>query len=228
VVARYLPSPARIEAGRSSGPLTALKEALVAWVEIQRQGHQYELQAVVCNHLDDPALDKALEDLAAGRKPFGVFSMFKGGLKAKIEKIGLEGRHPSGANDWIVIQRFRAWQQEASRFLGRWSGIARAIEAPVLPAEWEKARPELLRLGRLVDHLHGFHSDVDVYRRAIRKLFPYGVDADEVLHQGRCTKILEALNAHLEKADLTEAIDLRSKLAQYQQREAFTISCCTL
>jgi hypothetical protein len=117
-----------------------------------------------------------------------------------------------GNRDWIVIQRFRAWQQEASRFLGRWSGVARAIEAPVLPAERENARPELLRLGRLVDHLHGFHSDVDVYRRAIRKLFPYGVDADEVLHQGRCTKILEALNAHLEKADLTEAIDLRSKL----------------
>src|ERR1700730_1274253 len=128
-------------------PLTALKEALVVWVEIHRQGHEYELQAVVCDNVEDPALDKALEDLAAGRRPFGIFTMFKGGLKAKIENTRLEGRYPASPDDWVVIRKYRAWQQEATRFVGRWSGIARAIEAPVLPTDWEKARPELRRLG---------------------------------------------------------------------------------
>jgi very-short-patch-repair endonuclease len=195
-----------------STPLTAIKEAVVRWVEIHREGREYELQTVVCDYFDDPAFDKALEDLAAGRKPFSIFSMFRGGLKAKIETTRIEGRTPSSPNDWVVIRKYRSWQQEASRFVGRWSGIARAIEAPTLPTEWEEARPELLRLGRLVERLHGLHSDVDMYRQAIRTLFPYGMDADEVLHYGRCAKILQALNAHLEKADLTEAIDLRSKL----------------
>ena len=138
--------------------------------------------------------------------------MFKGGLKAKIENTGLEGRQPSSPDDWVIIWRYRSWQQEARRFVGRWSGIARAIEAPALPTEFEQARSELLRLGRLVERLHGLYADVDVYRQAIRTLFPYGIDADEVLHHGRCATILEALNAHLEKADLTEAIELRSKL----------------
>jgi hypothetical protein len=193
-------------------PLTALKEAVILWVEIHRKGREYELQTVVCDHVDDPAFDRALEDLAAGRRPFGIFSMFKGGLKAKIETTSIEGRTPSNPNDWVVIRGYRSWQQEANRFVGRWSGIARAIDSPVLPTEWEKARPEVLRLGRLVERLHGLHSDVHVYQQAIRTLFPYGIDADEVLHYGRCAKILEALNAHLEKADLTEAIDLRSKL----------------
>ena len=193
-------------------PLTALTEALVVWVEIHRQGHEYELQAVFCDYVQDLALDKALEDLASGRRPFGIFSMFKGGLKAKVDNTALEGRRPSSPDDWEIIRRYRSWQQEAHRFVGRWSGIARAIEAPVLPTEWEQARSELLRLGRLVERLYGLHSDVEVYRQAILALFPYGIDADEVLHHGRCAKILEALNAHLEKAGLTEAIDLRSKL----------------
>jgi AAA domain len=193
-------------------PLSALKEAVILWVEIHRKGREYELQTVVCDHVDDPAFDRALEDLAAGRRPFGIFSMFKGGLKAKIETARIEGRTPSNPNDWVVIRGYRSWQQDANRFVGRWSGIARAIEAPVLPIGWDDARLELLRLGRLVERLHGLHSDVHVYRQAIRTLFPYGIDADEVLHYGRCAKILEALNAHLEKADLTEAIDLRSSL----------------
>lgn len=81
-----------------------------------------------------------------------------------------------------------------------------------IPREWDQARPEFLRLGRLVERLHGFHSAVDVHREAIRALFPYGIDADEVLHHGRCEKILEALNGHIEKADLTEAVELRAKL----------------
>jgi very-short-patch-repair endonuclease len=195
-------------------PLTALKEALVLWIELQRQGRKYDLQAVTCDHVEDSALDKALEDLAAGRRPFGIFSMFKGGLKAKVEVISIEGRSPSNPEDWRVIRSYRSWQLEAHRFAGRWGGIARAIEVPILPTDWERARPEFLRLGRLIEHLHGLHRDVDVYRQAIRNLFPYGIDADEVLHYGRCANLLEALNAHLEKADLTEAIDLRSRLTE--------------
>lgn len=116
-------------------PRMALKEALVLWIELHRLGREYDLQAVICDHAEDPALDKALEDLAAGRKPFGIFAMFKGGLRAKVDAISFEGRSPSKPDDWGVIKRYRSWQQEAHRFVGRWGGIGRAIEAPVLPLE---------------------------------------------------------------------------------------------
>src|SRR5262249_7301797 len=152
------------------------------------------------------------QDLSAGRKPFGIFSRFKGGLKGKIESTAIEGRSPSNPEDWVIVRRYRTWQQEAHRFVRRWGGIADVVGVPSLPKEWDQARLQLLRLGRIIERLHGFHSDVDVYREAIRALFPYGIEADEVLHHGRCEKILEALTAHLEKADLTEAIELRSKL----------------
>src|SRR5690242_17445950 len=74
--------------------LVALKQALALWSDLHRRGGDFELKALVCHDGDDPAFDKALEDLAAGRKPFGVFSMFKGGLKAKIDGCGIEGRRP--------------------------------------------------------------------------------------------------------------------------------------
>lgn len=193
-------------------PLTALNEALLVWIALHREGREYELRTLVCQHAADPAFDKALSDLAAGRKPFGVFSMFRGGLRAKIESISIEGRSPSIAEEWVVIRAYREWQQEGHRFVGRWTGIARTIGAPILPTEWEEARAELLRLGRLIERLHGFHRDVDIYRQEIRDLFPYGVDAEKVLCHGECKSLIEALNANLEKAELTAAIELRRRL----------------
>jgi AAA domain len=194
------------------GPLTALNQALLAWIELHRQGQEYDLLVLDCDHTADPTLDKALSELAAGRKPFGIFSMFRGGLKSKIDAIRIEGRSPSAPEEWVVVRAYREWQQEGYRFAGRWTGVARVIGAPALPSEWWEARSELLRLGRLIEHLHGFHRDVDVYRQAIKDLFPYGVDPERLLMDGDCRHVLDALNANLEKADLTAAVDLRQNL----------------
>jgi very-short-patch-repair endonuclease len=198
--------------------LTALNEALLAWIEIHRKGREYELMMLECDHTTDPALDKALNDLSAGRKPFGVFSMFRGGLKAKIDGIRMEGRSPSTSADWVVVCAYREWQQGGHCFVGQWTGIARAIGAPPLPSEWQEARSELLRLGRLIERLHGFQRDVDVYRRAIKDLFPYGVDPERLLFRGESESVLEALNANLEKADLTAATGLRQLLLELANR----------
>ena len=67
------------------------------------------------------------------------------------------------------------------------------------------------------------HCDVDVYRQAIRNLFPYGIDADEALHYGRCPNLLGALNAHLEKTELAEAIDIRSKLTEISDEKCLPL-----
>jgi very-short-patch-repair endonuclease/transcription elongation GreA/GreB family factor len=199
-------------------PLTALNQALLAWVEFHRQGQEYELLALGCDHTADLALDRAIGELAAGRKPFGVFSVFRGGLKAKIDNIRVEGRSPSTPAEWVVVRSYREWQQEGHRFVGRWTGIARGFGAPGLPTEWQAARSELLRLGRLIERLHGFHRDVDVYRQAIKDLFPYGVEPESLLVNGECQHVIDALNTNLEKADLTVATELRQRLLEIAER----------
>ena len=43
-------------------------------------------------------------------------------------------------------------------------------------------------------------------------MFPYGVDPEQLLIDGDCRHVLVALNANLERADLTAATELRQKL----------------
>jgi very-short-patch-repair endonuclease len=193
-------------------PLARLKEMLAIWSDLHRRGRDFDLKGLACDQGDDQAFEKALDDLAAGRKPFGLFAMFKGGVKAKIDACWIEGRRPASAEDWGLVRSYRMWQCEGQRFIGRWQGIARAVNFPELAGEWDTAKRELLRVGRIVERLYGLHGDLDVYRAAIRNLFPYGIDADEVLHHGRCEKIIDALTANLEKVELAGAIKLRSDI----------------
>ena len=47
------------------------------------------------------------------------------------------------------------------------------------------------------------------------QLFPYGIDADEVLYHGKCERLIEALNANLEKVELVVAINLRREIEAF-------------
>src|SRR5579883_2704822 len=186
--------------------MATVKSSLGVWLNLYSRGRDYSLKGIVISGPEaDKAFDKALEDLAAGKKPFGVFSFLKSALKAKIDSVRLEGRAPADAADWSVVHNYRSWQQQVLAFLGRWSGVARAIGAPVLPSEWAAAEAEILRLGRFVEQVWAIHEEVDAHRKTLRALFPYGLDLDEALHHGRCEKVVEALAANLEKAELADA-----------------------
>jgi very-short-patch-repair endonuclease len=186
--------------------IAALKAALSNWLNLYGRGREFSLKAVIIGEPDgDQAFDKAVEDLAAGKQPFGMFSFFKGGLKAKVEAVRVEGRAPANAEDWSIVHGYRIWQQQVVLFLGRWSGIARAVGAPVLPTDWTVAETELLRLGRLVERVWAVHENVEHHRQLLKELFPYGLHIDDALHHGRCERVIEALAANLEQAELADA-----------------------
>lgn len=186
--------------------MAALKGTLSKWLNLYSRGREFSLRAVIIEATDgDPAFDKAIEDLAEGRKPFGMFSFFKGGLKAKLEAVRIEGRLPDGPNDWTVVRGYRVWQQETNLFVGRWGGIARAIGVPPLPSKWSEVEHEVLRLGRLVERVCAIQEEVGSRGDTLRTLFPYGLNIDEALHHGRYQRVAEALAANLEKAELADA-----------------------
>ena len=100
--------------------MTALKGALSDWVNLYRRGLEYSLKAVIIGEPDvDQAFDKAVEDLATGKQPFGLFSFFKGGLKAKVEAVRIEGRLPANAEDWASVHGYRLWRAGATPGNGR-------------------------------------------------------------------------------------------------------------
>lgn len=195
--------------------LTVLRQTLRDWVETYRRGREFQLRAIYLGDLllDDPAFERALLDLAArGKKRFGFFSFFKGGLKERVESIRIEGRAPASQDEWQIILDYRVWQRKAREFIGRWGGVAHGLGVPALPSEFDAALPELFRLGRPIEALWRFVEEAEARMTALSRLFPYGIDPKEVIHHGRCEKVLEALTANLEKVGLADARAVRASL----------------
>jgi hypothetical protein len=68
-------------------PLTALNEALLAWIELHREGWEYELKALICEYAADPAFDKAL---SVRPKMPHVFTMgYRHPAKAGVQSLPL-------------------------------------------------------------------------------------------------------------------------------------------
>lgn len=194
--------------------VTALHQSFTTWAALNRQGREFALKGVRHGEapLDDPAFNRALADLAAGRQPFGLFGFLKGGLKARIVKVEVEGRPPASAEDWGTVVRFRDWQRAAIAFLDRWSSIARLAGVPALSRTAEAGLDELMRLGRLLEGMLALLEVLPARLQLLKQLYPYGVDLDAALYQGRCAPALAALEASLERAELVDAEAVRRHL----------------
>jgi very-short-patch-repair endonuclease len=194
--------------------LAALRMALEHWATLHSRGEVLILRSVSIAPDVDDVFDKAVADLAAGRQPYGLFSFLKGGLKAKIEQITIEGRKPSTADDWSVVADFRTWQKEVSAFVAKWNSLAAVVEGRPLPPEPAVAQGDLIRIGRLIGKLLAVSAESERRKQAILELFPYGIDAHAVLAHGQCDLLRQALMANLEKAELASATALKDQLAQ--------------
>jgi len=193
---------------------TWLRDEVEIWAKLHVSGTAFLVRDIKLDHppVDEPALDKAIGDYSEGRSPFGVFSMFKGGLKAVLDRVEVEGRKPTTPEDWAVVRDYRAWQKETARFIGRWNGFARAAGLPTLPIEWDSALARFMRMGRLVRLSRALHQTEAEHRRILEALFPYGIDAVETVLHGKCAGALDALTANVERAEMSDARALVAKL----------------
>jgi very-short-patch-repair endonuclease len=160
----------------------------------------------------DPAFTSALDALAAGRKPFGLFSFGQSGLKGKVEAVRIDGAAPSGPEAWSCIRDYIAWQRRVQGFTSRWSAAAKAGEFPPFPGDAEAAGTQLLQMGHLVDRLHRFHIDAAVKLEQLASLFPYAVDHRRVVFDFDINVVLEALSVSLAEDGHAEAIAIRRTL----------------
>jgi len=192
------PSNAAVRAG--------LRQLCSECAELLREGTDYVLRGIGVSGVEpgDAPFDAAIDALAAGRKPFGLFSIGKSKLKTAIEDVRIDDRAPATAQEWRTIQNYRRWQKRAHAFIGRWSSAARAMGLPPLPGEWEKGSQEFLRIGRLVERLHVFHLEAEERITLISVLFPYGVDAKRIVYHGEIAIIRESLSAAVQREQHTE------------------------
>ena len=192
--------------------LKALNESIDQWISLYEESSAYSLRSIICGSEADEAFDRAIEELAEGRKPFGLFSFLKSGLKMKLDQVQIEGRSPSGTQEWSVIRSYRRWQNKVTVFSGKWVGISRVIEAPILSKQWEVLELEFLKLGRLLFEVSRFWREADAQLENLKQLFPYGFDIDRSIKYGQVQEIYEALDKNIEKSALFGARSIQPKL----------------
>jgi very-short-patch-repair endonuclease len=176
----------------------------------------------------DPTFDAAVEALAGGRKPFGVFSFGQSALKAKIEAVRVDGSAPSAVEGWTCIRDYRAWQRRAQSFVSRWSAAAKALEFPVLSGDWDALATRVVELGGLVDRMHQFHVDAPKKVALVAALFPYGVDPQKVVFHFDASVVSEALSVSLHEEGHANAMTVRRKLDEEGELSALPFHSAVL
>jgi very-short-patch-repair endonuclease len=173
-----------------------LRSLLVDWRRLAEEGAALLLQGhrTPPDSLDDPALEKALADLAAGRRPFGAIGgMFAGGLKQKLACFELEGRKPVDTGDWQSVRARRIWEKAVRGVRGRWAPLSRAVGAPSDIPDDEA----FVAMGRLFARLQDRAESLVRLRDVLRRLFPYGVDVVAVVAGARLPETAEAIRQNL-------------------------------
>lgn len=193
---------------------SALKRGIAQWIELANKGKALKLKAIV---LDMPsenvgAYDRAIDDLAIGKEPFGIFSFFQGGLKAALDSVFIEGRKPSGRADWSVIQAYRNWQKAVINFALQWNALCPVLETRALPSGFDVTAADLIKLSDSLKSSVEYAAEFEARKKAIKGLFPFGVDVNSILQDGKCCLVLEALQLNVERASLVSAKSLKDEL----------------
>ncbi len=193
-------------------PSAGLKSLCQEWATLSHEGQTFFARGV--QHpgvpFQDPEFDAAVDALADGRKPFGLFSFGKSALKSKIEAVRIESAVPADKDGWSFVRDFRAWQKRAQAFSSRWNLAARSAGFP--PLEADPSHTELIAVGRLITSMNTLCREAPGNLRLIEALFPYGVDHQKVLFGMEPTLVREALQAAIAKEGHAEAHALRRYL----------------
>ncbi len=164
----------------------------------------------------DASFDAAVEALAEGRKPFGLFAFGKNAskTKAQLDGVRLDGVAPCDAAGWTTIRDHRAWQRRAVSFSNKWTAAAAALGFPAILSDgWPGCEQVLLKLGGLVERMYGLHNNARVHVATVAALFPCGVDARRVVFHFELAGVREAIAAALEQEEHADAYAVKRALS---------------
>jgi very-short-patch-repair endonuclease len=80
---------------------------------------------------DNPELVEAVDNMAQGKKPFGLAGLFgKSEQKRQLEAIVLVSAKPATDSDWAHVRQFVQFQQRSKALLVRWNTLAQELSLP--------------------------------------------------------------------------------------------------
>jgi len=162
----------------------------------------------------DSELVEAVGRAASGQRPFGLFSFGKSEVRSDFANIRILDKSPEGPEDWIRIAEVLNWKAEIATSMARWRALAGEFALPTIPEKPDAAARALqLCLERVNAVVMSIRSHVPLVQAELERLFPYGLDADEII-------------SDLERATAAAA-SIRSEISRHRLESARTVLTAT-
>jgi hypothetical protein len=124
----------------------------------------------------------AVERAASGQKPFGLMPFGKSDVRSAFSSIRILEKTPDRPEDWTKIAEVLAWRVELAGALAQWRALAAEYALPAIPERPDDAartlQALLQRVGVIADCIR---RHVPLVQNEIKRLFPYGLNAAEIV-----------------------------------------------
>ncbi len=164
---------------------------------------------------NNPDMAEAVDNLAQGRKPFGLAGLFgKASEKKLIEQIQLVGNAPQGEHDWVHVLQYLRFMQDCSAMVVRWDALALELGLPSFSAPQAlimRGSDYLLVLDKLQNLLREEKSVSDL----LQALLPTWPDAGKKPYDSAfMQKALEILDNNLTRARLADTWQVKHRFVE--------------
>jgi hypothetical protein len=189
---------------------------IARWGNLARQGSPYLKARVEIGEAtpDQTDLDLPLEQLASGKKPFGILGLGKAESRRRLDSISVQGRRPASPAEWTTVRDCRRWYAALEAFIRDWNAMASSTGVMSLDSSWSGSD-----VARLIvawgDHLEqtgGLLVQVNTQRGVARRLFPYGIDFEAVFVAWDTRHIRAALAANFVRIGAANAKRIREEI----------------
>lgn len=164
--------------------------------------------------LASPKTREAIDRGAKKGKPFGPINIGNGEATKLVAAVRVAGRSPSGADDWLHVQRFVVLHEQVFSFLTRWNQFAEMLSAPRLGVdETSLRRIEIVGIAAKKAHRLATHYDTVLPKKA-EAVFDRAPSKELLASAAELAVVREQLLRHLTRAELSRAATQLSVLQE--------------
>ena len=167
----------------------------------------------------DGDLFNGVERAANDSRPFGLVPIGKSEPRARYERILIENRRPSGADDWKKVARVLQWRRKQIALATRWNAVKSEYNLPAMEGGIDEMGRWLTEIVRIIDRsTQVIEEDRKAIETELPDLFPYGMSASAIFSsQQAAEKAIEIIQVNLSKNRLIRS---RKKTEELLERLA--------
>jgi very-short-patch-repair endonuclease len=188
---------------------------LKQWTNLADRGAAIleEKSANVTSEITNREVDDAIDELCAGKNPFGLLSFGKNPVRDLVRSMQIGGDQPKARNDWLAIKYCRSWYKDVNSYLSLWERSSQTFGLPRHAQDLLTGAKVIVNAKDLIEQTIKFILNIPVRKRQAAVLFPYGIKLDVGFTSEAIVTLLEALEANIARQDVTAAVETQNALA---------------